>query len=116
MPSDDKRVKARVPLREKVQLKVQDMADFITEYADNISIGGMFIRTSKPFPTGTRFDLDLTIGSDGKKITGIGEVVWTKEFTSKADDRNSGMGIKFVELYGNSKAIIKELVDKCMKE
>ena len=112
--TNDKRNKERISLREKVQLKVKNVNDFITEYADNISLGGMFIKTSKPLPTGTQFDLEFTIGAEDKKIVGVGEVVWTKEFTSKEDDRESGMGIKFVDLKGNSKTVIKELISKCV--
>lgn len=106
----DKRSKERIPLSEKVNIVCESMEKFITEYADNISLGGMFIKTKNPLPTGTQFNIDLTIGKEGKKITGIGEVVWTKEFSSDGDRRPSGMGIRFIELHGESKKFIKEFI------
>ena len=109
---DDKRFRQRVPIEDKVQIVCDDMNKFMTEYADNISSGGMFIKTANPFPTGTRFNLELCIGTTGQKISGVGEVVWTKEFSSAGDKRPSGMGIRFVELHGTSKALIAELIEK----
>lgn len=111
-PKKDKRYKERVPIQEKVKIQAPDEDTLLEEYADNISLGGMFIKTDKPFPTGTRFSLELSIGYNGKKIAGEGEVVWTKEFSSSSDERPSGMGIKFVELKEQSKSVIKELMKK----
>jgi len=116
MKNSDKRGKERVSIEERVTLTFQNIEKFVTEHADNISLGGMFIKTSNPLPTGTKFNLELFIGGEEKKISGIGEVVWTKEFSSKSDERPSGMGIKFVSLYGKSKAVIKELIKSCPLE
>jgi uncharacterized protein (TIGR02266 family) len=113
---DDKRIKERIPIREEVHIAVKDEANFITEYADNISLGGMFIKSRNPFSIGTKFDLEVLIGDSGQKIKALGEVVWTKEFASDNDSRPSGMGIKFVRLHGDSKKIIQDIMDKCGDE
>ena len=111
MKKDDKRSKERIPLSESVNIVCENMEKFATEFADNISMGGMFIKTANPLPTGTKFDLELSIGKDGKKISALGEVVWTKEFSTGGDKRPSGMGIRFIELHGDSKKFIKEFID-----
>jgi molecular chaperone DnaK len=108
----EQRSKQRIPIAERVQIVCENMDNFIMEYADNISIGGMFIKTKTPFPNGTRFNLELTISQTGQKIQGIGEVVWTKESSSSDSKVSSGMGIKFLELKGNSRAVIIDLVEK----
>ncbi len=40
----------RVDLQRKVSLKFKELQGFITEYSENLSIGGMFIRTVSPRP------------------------------------------------------------------
>ena len=114
--NEDKRVRGRIPIRDKVQIICDNYEKFITEYADNISIGGMFIKTDKPFPIGTQFGLELTIGNEDKRISAVGEVVWTKEFGATVDKRPSGMGIRFIELRGKSKLFIKELIEKDLSD
>ncbi len=108
---NNKRIKERIPLREEVKLFVKDMENFLTEYADNISQGGMFIKSSNPLPIGTQFDLELSIGSEDQKIKAIGEVVWTKEFSSESD-RPSGMGVRFIKIQAESKKMIRDLIEK----
>jgi hypothetical protein len=51
----------------------------------NISSSGAFIYTPEPFPTGTRFKLDLTVSSEKiRELTGVqslieceGSIVWS---------------------------------------
>src|ERR1051325_7659277 len=46
----------RVPLERKISLKFKEFRGFITEYSQNLSMGGMFIRTTSPKAPGTVFD------------------------------------------------------------
>ena len=53
----------RVPLERKISLKFKEFRGFITEYSQNLSMGGMFIRTTSPKPVGTIFDCRGSITS-----------------------------------------------------
>src|SRR3954451_789432 len=110
-PSKLELERRRVPLERKISLKFKEFRGFITEYSENISLGGMFIRTSSPKPPGTIFDFELTLADDFKLVQGIGEVVWIRQ-TDEASERPSGMGVRFLDLSPESRKLIQRMVDE----
>lgn len=99
----------RAELRRKVSLKFKEFQGFVNEYSENVSAGGMFIRTSSPQPVGTVFDFELTLGDDYTLIHGLGEVVWVRE-RDEAFDRPPGMGVRFLSLDPGSRKLIDRMV------
>src|SRR5262245_9563799 len=81
----------RVPLERKISLKFKEFRGFITEVSSNLSLGGMFIRTTAPKPVGTIFDFELSLTDDFKLVQGIGEVLWIRE-VDDGPERPRGMG------------------------
>jgi len=80
--------------------------DFIAEYVTDISQGGVFIRSRSPLPIGTRVDLHFTILlEDFHTIEGVGEVVRVV-----ADGPGQGMGVRFIELTDESRALVDRIV------
>lgn len=99
----------RAELRRKVSLKFKEFQGFVNEYSENVSAGGMFIRTTSPQPVGTVFDFELTLGDDYTLIHGLGEVAWVRE-RDEGFDRPSGMGVRFLSLDPGSRKLIDRMV------
>ena len=75
----------------------RDRQSFINAYSTDISPGGLFIKTEKPFPKGERFLINLQLPELPAPLKINCEVVWVKE---QGDDERKpvGMGIKFCEM------------------
>jgi molecular chaperone DnaK len=101
----------RVPLERKVSLKFKEFRGFITEYSQNLSMGGMFIRTTSPKPVGTIFDFELSLTDDFKLVQGIGEVLWVRD-VDDGPERPSGMGVRFLDLSSESRRLIQRIVEE----
>ena len=77
---------------------------FVAEYVTNISRSGVFVRTRKPLPVGTKVNLRFTVLMDEvETVGGVGEVV-------RVHDDPPGMGVVFTELSSYSKGIIERLL------
>jgi uncharacterized protein (TIGR02266 family) len=105
----DQREGRRLPLRRRVSLKFKDFQGFVNEYLENISAGGMFIRTTVPPPVGTVFDFELTLEDYSRLVHGLGEVVWVRE-RDEGFDRPAGMGVRFLSLEPESRELIERLL------
>ncbi len=101
--------KERIDLQRKVSLKFKEFQGFVTEFSENLSTGGMFIRTSSPQPPGSMFDFEFTLGEDTMLIHGLGEVVWVRE-EDEGFDRPAGMGVRFLSLDPDSRQLIDQIV------
>ncbi|HVO29556.1 MAG TPA: PilZ domain-containing protein [bacterium] len=106
--STEKRLFRRIPFFRKIQFKFESMDAFKSEFANDISIGGMFIKTDAPEPVGSvvflRFDL-----KDGSKIlSGYGKVVRVNP--KGQPDFDPGMGVEFLKFDEESLLRVKQLV------
>lgn len=99
----------RTELRRKISLKFKEFQGFVNEYSENVSAGGMFVRTPSPQPVGTVFDFEFTLGDDYTLIHGLGEVVWVRE-RDEGFDRPPGMGVRFLSLDPGSRKLIDRMV------
>jgi len=95
-----------VPRDDRVTInhELASVEELFSEYVENISRSGMFVRVKKPLPVGTKVNLKFTIIMDDlETIEGIGEVV-------RVSDRPRGMGVVFVTLTPRSQALIDRLL------
>jgi uncharacterized protein (TIGR02266 family) len=92
--SKNRRKFARVPLETHLRIVLAGSDDENQNFLENLSIGGLFIRTNSPKPIGTRVRFEFVVGKERKKVAGLGVVQWVK----LEDDANRGMGVRFVEL------------------
>jgi uncharacterized protein (TIGR02266 family) len=111
--SREKREFPRVPLNTEVLREFTDIDELAKEYCDNLSLGGMFIKSSNPLPVGTTFAFKLKTSADGKDISGTARVEWLHQEEGKEAD---GMGVRFIELNENCLEIIFRIVDKYIQE
>jgi uncharacterized protein (TIGR02266 family) len=85
-------------VRYKVDLDVSLGSDhnFYSGFAENLSVGGVFIATHLLRPVGEMVEVCIHL-PDGSEIRGHGEVRWVRVFNSESDTP-PGIGVRFREL------------------
>lgn len=101
----------RIPIETEVRIQFGSLEGFVDEYAANLSMGGMFIRTQHPQPRGTRLHFELKLSDDFELIKGHGEVMWVRQQDEGAD-RPAGMGVRFLTIDPDSREMIFRVVDR----
>ena len=104
--SQEQRKYPRFPSIEMITVITEDGKSFISK-SDNLSIGGVFLITEKPLPPGTEGVLSLMIdtGKGKKEISSKFKVV----HNNSPQKWLTGMGVEFIDLSDEVKAIIPEL-------
>ena len=105
----DRRGEPRVPFDGSVRLRYRLFQQFLEENAANISTGGMFIRTIHPGEPGSELDFEIRLDDDFTLIQGRGEVAWVRRGDG-GPEAEPGMGIRFVELPDDSRALVDKIV------
>ncbi|MDB4997126.1 MAG: hypothetical protein JWM74_4558 [Myxococcaceae bacterium] len=93
-----------------VRYKSATVDEFIENHSHDVSKGGIFIKTSTPFPQGTLLKFEIRLSGDQAVIAGVGRVVWKREAGSASGDSPAGMGVKFIKIDEASRAVIDKLV------
>ena len=109
----EKRVHPRADV--DLEVRYRSAHDFVAAYAKNISGGGIFIQTTKPLALNQEVHLRFTLPGVEKPFELQGLVVWTNPFASQAAFP-TGMGIKFLDLNPQQKAIIDDFVQAKLAE
>ena len=98
--SDDKRRDERITINKEFE----SFDAFIHEYVTNISRSGVFVKSKKPLPIGTRVNLKFTVIMDDiETIEGVGEVV-------RVQNDPPGIGVVFTSLTTHSAGLIESLL------
>lgn len=95
-----------------VRYKSATVDEFIEQYSLDISRGGIFIKTSSPFASGTLLKFEIRIAEDRTVLQGVGRVVWKRDPADAASSRPAGMGVKFIKLDDASRQVIEDLVTR----
>ncbi len=97
LPSDvDRRRAPRVLLDLEVDFASED--NFLFAYITDISVTGIFIRTTSPEAPGTHLNLRFSSDDTGA-IEVEGEVIWVNPYRpGTPDNLHPGMGIRFAGL------------------
>ena len=93
-----------------VRYKSATVDEFIENHSHDVSKGGIFIKTSTPFPQGTLLKFEIRLAGDQAVIAGVGRVVWKREPTQAGAEQPAGMGVKFIKIDESSRAVIDRLV------
>ncbi|MGH7327097.1 MAG: TIGR02266 family protein, partial [Polyangiaceae bacterium] len=94
-----------------VRYKSATVDEFIDNHASDVSKGGIFIKTSTPFPQGTLLKFEIRLAGDQSVIAGVGRVVWKRDPAAASGAQSpAGMGVKFIKLDDSSRAVIDKLV------
>ncbi len=94
-----------------VRYRSATLGEFIEHHSYDVSRGGMFIKTSSPFPSGTLLKFEVRIAEEQRVLQGVGRVVWKREADGATEDEPAGMGIKFIKIDDASRDVIERLVE-----
>ena len=94
-----------------VKVDYRDIDKFFTDFAENLSKGGMFIATSRPLPVGSFIFLEFSLPDRSLVVKTKGEVVWVRK-TPGSPKEKRGMGVKFEDLSKEDKEKIDKLIQR----
>lgn len=94
----DRRIEDRIP--KKYRIAYTTPQALVNSYLHNISLGGVFVRTSNPLDPGTKLSLKITLPDAGKELEVECEVTWVRKEEQQAPEGllPPGMGVKFLNL------------------
>jgi type IV pilus assembly protein PilZ len=106
----DRRIHERVLVDIEVDYRADDT--FLFAYITDISAMGIFVRTNKPEPEGTRLNLCFRVPPEmgGQMIEVEGVVIWINPFRADDAARQPGMGIQFVDLTAPQRDMVLRMV------
>ena len=84
--------------------------NFYAGFAENLSVGGVFIATHKLKPVGSRIELSVNL-PDGAQLRVEGQVRWIRVFNDRSDTP-PGMGVKFDNLAPAAIALIQGFLSR----
>jgi uncharacterized protein (TIGR02266 family) len=98
--------------RADIMLKVQyrHAKDFLADYTENISAGGVFIATQEQFEKGTELDFEVSFPGLLDPIPLKGVVKWCRP--ARSPDEPAGIGIQFAPEQAVGKGPLAQLVTK----
>jgi len=102
-------------LHHELLVAYKSVDGFITDWATNISRGGIFINTRKPHPVGSLVRLIISLPDAAFPFDLTGRVTRVNEF-SNPSNQVPGMAIEFVDVDEDKKARIERFVDRLRKE
>ncbi len=105
----DQRRDKRAPASLKVKYKSATVDEFIEHFGADVSRGGIFVKTKKPIENGALLKLELQLHDASPVIHGIGRVCWRREQVQDSS-LPAGMGIKFIKLDPDSRAVVDRIV------
>ena len=101
----------RVTFCKKVDVRY-DGANYELD-SENLSEGGMYIRTKEPFPTGSKVEIILSLGV-GSKIYLTGVVVYETSPLSDSSKLPPGMAIEFKEIGDKETGMLRSYIKRAL--
>ncbi len=106
---DNKRRSAR--LQHEIPVAYKSVGSFLSDWATNISHGGLFINTRKPLPVGTAVTILIQLPGASFPCELAGRVTRVAEFANHAN-MVPGMGIEFTGVDDTRRREIDAFVDR----
>jgi uncharacterized protein (TIGR02266 family) len=110
---ENKRRSAR--LHHEIPVAYRSVGSFLTDWATNISRGGLFINTRKPLPVGTSVRILVQLPGASFPFQLGGRVTRVTEYDNRAN-MVSGMGVEFVDVDEAQRREIEAFVDRLRKQ
>ncbi len=110
---DNKRRAAR--LHHEIPVAYRTVGSFLTDWATNISHGGLFINTRKPLPVGTAVKILIQLPGASVPYSLQGRVTRVTEFDNHAN-MVPGMGIEFTDVDDARRREIEGFVDRLRRQ
>ena len=109
--SDESNKRRSERLEHELLVAYRTVDGFITDWAVNISRGGLFINSRTPLPVGTTVRLIVSLPDAAFPFDLTGRVTRVSEFNNPANEV-PGMGLEFVDIDDDKRARIERFVDK----
>jgi type IV pilus assembly protein PilZ len=114
MPStENKRRAAR--LHHEIPVAYRSVGSFLTDWATNISHGGLFINTRKPLPVGTDVKILIQLPGAAFPYQFEGRVTRVSEFDNRAN-MVPGMGVQFTDVDEPRRREIEAYLERLRRE
>ncbi len=99
----------------EIRVRYRTHDELITRYSDNVSSGGMFIRTLSFLPINTVLQLQLLLPGETEEIPIIARVAHIIGTDRAGElDRAPGMGLEFLDLAPEGKAALHDTFLQCV--
>lgn len=102
-------------LYHELPVAYRSVGSFLTDWATNISQGGLFINTRNPLPVGTLVKILIQLPVAAFPVDLSGRVTRVAEFDNQANVV-PGMGIEFTDIDSSKKEQIEAFVQKLRHE
>jgi uncharacterized protein (TIGR02266 family) len=96
----------------RVRLRYPDLETFVEKYAPNVTRGGIFLASRDPRPVGEVLRFEVLLRQGGPVLSGEGRVTWVKEFNPSEPHRPYGMGVQFLYVDPDARAVLDRLLRK----
>ncbi len=110
---DNKRKAAR--LHHEIPVAYRSVGSFLTDWATNISHGGLFINTRKPLPVGTVVKIIIHLPGAAFPFQLAGRVTRVTEYDNRAN-MVPGMGVEFTDVNDAQRREIEAFVERLRKQ
>jgi uncharacterized protein (TIGR02266 family) len=110
---DNKRKAAR--LQHEIPVAYRSVGSFLTDWATNISQGGLFINTRKPLPVGTEVKIIIQLPGAAFPFD-IGARVKRVEAVGNPTNAAPGMAVEFTELDRARREQIESFVQRLRRD
>jgi len=115
MESKDDVRRTDLKLKARLKVKFKDAESFINEYTNNISKGGLFIRTSKPCSLRDKVEIVLVLPESQEEVNALGEVIHVVSPESASEHMPAGMGLQLLELKKEDQDRIEKFISDTLK-
>jgi Tfp pilus assembly protein PilZ len=93
-----------------------EFADTSLSLADDLTLGGVFIRTPNPMELGEQIVLKLHMSDGGEPIEMACKVIWTNKYGQESKHLRRGMGVKFLNLTEDIRKRVEEYLKSQKKK
>jgi uncharacterized protein (TIGR02266 family) len=102
-------------LQHEIPVAYKSVGSFLSDWATNISQGGLFINTRKPLPVGTAVTILIQLPGASFPCELVGRVTRVAEFDNHAN-MVPGMGIEFTGLEDARRQEIDAFVERLRRQ
>ena len=105
----------KIPYQKEVGRVFNRFGDFLDEFAGQISIAGVFLKTEEPEAVGTTVGFNLRLTDGYSLLKGVGEVLWNRE-PGESGNLDPGMALLFCEMDRESQDLVTRVVETHVQE
>ncbi len=98
----------------RIKVGFKSIRDFLWEYSEDISKGGIFIKTTKPMPLESIVQLKLYLPGKSREISVVGEVIYVVK--EGEPQKTPGMGLQLIDFDKEGKKEIDEYLEELRKK